>query len=774
MAKPEGEELLGRTPNTPDGGVEFKPGIIQRVLEGVRYMGTGEKPAWFGPNLPLPPAAPDSVKGRPWDFPMGVNLQYTPRADQGDTTIDFATLRRVSDPVQGGLDLLRCAIETRKDQMEAQKHVIKGRDGKDGGDRARKIEVALRRPDLVHTYRQWARPIWDDLLVIDAPAIYMRPIAPRDGQVFLPEQIDGATVKILIDQNGRTPLPPDAAYQQVIKGLPAVNYTLDELLYIPRNLRSYRFYGMGPVEQVLGIANIALKRQLHLLNYYTSGTVPDAIVTPPVGWNPDQVKQAQQWMDQLTAPSARHKVRIIPGGDFTQLRDPKLKDEMDDWLARIICYAFSLPPGALVKDMTKAASGTNAQTAHEEGLEPFKLWWKDVMDEILARCFGAEDLEFAYQDEEINDAQVKMTIWTGYKAAGVVTADEVRDKALGLDPMTDEQKAETKPPAPLVAPGDPGGNPTDKPGTTQGEVDGSASPLPPVKDAPTKPAAKHAHSGGLQKKKTTIPRIDHGRPAVAKGESAVTKLFKARFAKQRKALVAAVKAEAQKLLKMDQDDMVSLWDSLSAEGKDKLRKAITKELKAVAKDGADVALRGVLDAVGPTDADLEAMLSQANEQAIAFAEERGAELVGMKWDHDSGAWIENPKAEWAIDETTRERIRDLVVMAEDKGWSNGELASAIQEDAAFSDSRAEMIARTETAFADIQGNLAGWEASGVVESKEWSVSQDEVCDECMALDGQVVGLDEQFPDGDPPLHPNCRCDLLPVVISQGEIDAETA
>jgi len=881
MAKPEGEELLGRTPNTPDGGVEFKPGIIQRVLEGVRYMGTGEKPAWFGPNLPLPPAAPDSVKGRPWDFPMGVNLQYTPRADQGDTTIDFATLRRVSDPVQGGLDLLRCAIETRKDQMEAQKHVIKGRDGKDGGDRARKIEVALRRPDLVHTYRQWARPIWDDLLVIDAPAIYMRPIAPRDGQVFLPEQIDGATVKILIDQNGRTPLPPDAAYQQVIKGLPAVNYTLDELLYIPRNLRSYRFYGMGPVEQVLGIANIALKRQLHLLNYYTSGTVPDAIVTPPVGWNPDQVKQAQQWMDQLTAPSARHKVRIIPGGDFTQLRDPKLKDEMDDWLARIICYAFSLPPGALVKDMTKAASGTNAQTAHEEGLEPFKLWWKDVMDEILARCFGAEDLEFAYQDEEINDAQVKMTIWTGYKAAGVVTADEVRDKALGLDPMTDEQKAETKPPAPLVAPGDPGGNPTDKPGTTQGEVDGSASPLPPAKKAwtvedllkfnenhgedgkftsgdgdgrgavtysqatgasaaaikATKAAKKSgskkshekalaanqhalaqhqaaikgssdqtkgihqafieahaaaidahilgasiatklddsdAHADGLQKKKTTIPRIDHGRPAVAKGESAVTKLFKARFAKQRKALVAAVKAEAQKLLKMDQDDMVSLWDSLSAEGKDKLRKAISKELKAVAKDGADVALRGVLDAVGPTDADLEAMLSQANEQAIAFAEERGSELVGMKWDHDSGAWIENPKAEWAIDETTRERIRDLVVMAEDNGWSNGELASAIQEDAAFSDSRAEMIARTETAFADIQGNLAGWEASGVVESKEWSVSQDEVCDECMALDGQVVGLDEQFPDGDPPLHPNCRCDLLPVVISQGEIDAETA
>jgi len=769
--KPEGEELLGRTPNTPDGGVDFKPGIIERVAAGIRYIRTGEAAPWFGPNDPLPPSAPDSVKGRPWDFPMGVNLQYTPRVDQGDTTVDFATLRRVSDPVQGGLDQLRLAIETRKDQMEGQRWCFKGMDGKDGGPRARVIEAAFRRPDVVHTYRQWARPIWDDLLVIDAPAIYLRPIGGKDGQKFIPEQVDGASIKILIDQNGRTPLPPDAAFQQVIKGLPAVNYTLDELQYSPRNLRSYRFYGMSPVEQVLGIANIALKRQLHLLAYYTSGTVPDAIVTPPVGWNPDQIKQAQQWMDQLTAPGARHKVRIIPGGEFTQLRDPKLKDEMDDWLARIICYAFSLPPGALVKDMTKAAAGTNVQTSHEEGLEPFKLWWKDVMDDLVLRCFGVDDIEFAYEEEEITDANVKMTIWTGYKNAGVVTVDEVRDRALGLEPMTDEQKASVAPPVPLVAPGGEPGSAGPKPGTTQGEVDGSASPLPPVPKA----AARQAHAGGLQKKKTKIlARIDHDRPAVKKAEKAITKLFRARFAKQRAALVAAVKAEAQKLLKMDQGELLDLWDSLSEEGKDKLRKSVTTQLKGTAKDGASQGLTQVMDFAGPTEGDLDAMLSQANERAVAYAEDRGAELVGMKWDHDSGAYIENPNPEWAIDNTTRDKIRDLVAMAEDKGWSNAELADAIQADTAFSDERAEMIARTETAFADIQGNLAGWEASGVVESKEWSVSQDEVCDECLALDGKVIGLDEDFPDGDPPLHPNCRCDLLPGVISQEQIDAETA
>ena len=77
-----------------------------------------------------------------------------------------------------------------------------------------------------------------------------------------------------------------------------------------------------------------------------------------------------------------------------------------------------------------------------------------------------------------------------------------------------------------------------------------------------------------------------------------------------------------------------------------------------------------------------------------------------------------------------------------------------------------MVARTETAYADVQGNLEGYRASGVVAKKEWLVSQDEVCPECEALDGKVVDLDEPFPgqggDG-PPLHPNCRCDVLPVL-----------
>jgi hypothetical protein len=39
--------------------------------------------------------------------------------------------------------------------------------------------------------------------------------------------------------------------------------------------------------------------------------------------------------------------------------------------------------------------------------------------------------------------------------------------------------------------------------------------------------------------------------------------------------------------------------------------------------------------------------------------------------------------------------------------------------------------------------------------KEWIAA--DPCDECAEFEGTTVPIDEEFPDGDPPLHPNCRC-----------------
>jgi hypothetical protein len=473
----------------PTGGqrTPIQPGLVARAAGAIRGAIAGAREAWFGPGEPLQTIAPPSVHGRTWDYPVAWNIAVTPRGESGENGIGFADLRALADPTLGGLDLLRIAIEKRKDQMEAQRWSIRGRakpGGKqtDGGTKAREIEIALRSPDGVHTFSQWQRMLVEDLLVIDAPTVYL---APSTKGYRIPQVMDGALLKLLLQEDGRTPLPPDPAFQQVLKGVPASTYTLDELVRLPRNLRSNRAYGMSPVEQVQMTISIALRRQLHQLEYYTEGNVPDMLITAPLDWSPSQIKEIQQWFDTLGGNTAdRRKMRLVPGGLAPfPLKDSVLKDAWDDWLARIVCWAFGLSPQALMTQMNRATAQTAKQSAQEEGLEPIKLWWKDFVDQLLLKAFDAPELELAFEDEEIADPEAKANVFaTGLgKGGGKAwwTPDEVRAK-YGDEPLTAKQKAEMEPAAP--APAGPDAPAADEP----------AKPVVPAKDKPAK-VAKHTN-----------------------------------------------------------------------------------------------------------------------------------------------------------------------------------------------------------------------------------------------------------------------------------------
>jgi len=147
------------------------------------------------------------------------------------------------------------------------------------------------------------------------------------------------------------------------------------------------------------------------------------------------------------------------------------------------------------------------------------------------------------------------------------------------------------------------------------------------------------------------------------------------------------------------------------------------------------------------------------ETAKAFAEERAAELVGKRV--VAGELIDNPDPRWAITETTRDGLRDLVTNAIDQGDSPKELADAIEEAYAFSESRAEMIARTELAYAHVQGNVEAWRESEVVEMKQSILGDnhddEDECDD--AADEGPIALEDDFEMGEfgPPYHPNCVC-----------------
>jgi hypothetical protein len=263
----------------------------------------------------------------------------------------------------------------------------------------------------------------------------------------------------------------------------------------------------------------------------------------------------------------------------------------------------------------------------------------------------------------------------------------------------------------------------------------------------------------LQKaRKLAPPRVLP--PSVHQAQLRMSKKIAAFLTKTSKDLAAKVKQHQSKVAKAESDD----WTDKLLEGIDwePLAHELEPDLVEVASESSESAL----GQVGVTDSGL---ISSANTVAGKWAKDRAAEMVGMRYGAD-GELVPNPNANWAISETTRDDIKSLVEDAFSRDTPIGELADSIQESGTFSDYRAEMIARTEVAKAQGQGNLLGWNTSGVVSGVEWLLSADhEDAYNCNCSDNADEGpfaLNDvpEFPD-----HPNCWCALAPVLISQDQL-----
>lgn len=438
----------------------------------VSYTGSGAD--WFGPLQPMKPIAPPEVAGRALDYVPGYNLTTQPRFQE---PVDFATLRALAD----AYDPLRLVIERRKDQMCRLPWTIRAKH--EGGRRPKAsslpastrerigdIAAFFRHPDYEMTFRAWLRALLEDLFVIDAPTLYCERTAY--GQLTGLRVIDGATIKRVIDDWGRTPRPLrwtghpfvwngkevtagnyaslgfkvdggliyPPAYQQILKGLPAVSLSTRDLYYRPFNLRSGHLYGYSQCEQITTSVSIAMRRALHQLEYYREGNMPEGLFSLPSSWTPDQVQRFQDYWDTLHTGnlSQRRRMKFIAGdkGSYVPLKEPPLKTEFDEWLVRIVCFAFSYPPTAFVHLANRSIAEEHAERSEEEGLQPVKQWTADLCNEIIECEFGETEIEFAWVEEDEIDQKKQAEILTSYVDAGVMSLNEARDR-IGEEPSVD-------------------------------------------------------------------------------------------------------------------------------------------------------------------------------------------------------------------------------------------------------------------------------------------------------------------------------------------------
>lgn len=109
-----------------------------------------------------------------------------------------------------------------------------------------------------------------------------------------------------------------------------------------------------------------------------------------------------------------------------------------------------------------------------------------------------------------------------------------------------------------------------------------------------------------------------------------------------------------------------------------------------------------------------------------------------------------------INETSRQRLQDIISRAFEQDLTRGELEDLIRE--IYGPVRAEMIASTEVTRASVQGEVAIQKEladQGIEMVEVWQTNEDElVCDVCGPNDGKKQGDGWDEP---PPAHPRCRC-----------------
>jgi HK97 family phage portal protein len=257
----------------------------------------------------------------------------------------------------------------------------------------------------------------------------------RTGRLVGLDVVPGDTITVLVDGTGRRPPPPAPAYQQIIKGTVWADLTADELLYLPRNVRPGHVYGQSPVEQIVVTINTSLRRQAMQLSYFTQGNTPPGIINAPEGWTSEQIQQFQEWFDNRLKgqPDTRNSVLWVPHeSKYSPFKEAPLKDEFDEWLARVVCFAFSLPPTPFIRQMNRSTSENDQERSLTEGMQPLLVWGKRFIDDVIQSEFDPE-LEFVWEEPRDIDPKVQAAIDDAYLRNGTKCIDEVREE-LSMEP----------------------------------------------------------------------------------------------------------------------------------------------------------------------------------------------------------------------------------------------------------------------------------------------------------------------------------------------------
>jgi len=430
-----------RPPQKSDGTRTSLSELSRRI--GVAWNLLMGRP--FSPGVPVEPLpGTQNQLPRQWQFTVAQNTQRMPRGESVGYT-PFSQLRQLAT----SYDIAALCIATRVEQVQGLQWSIAPKDKRKQADakvmaRIEALTQWWKYPDRVNDFSSWVGMIMYDTMSIDALTLYRR--RTRSGHLYALEVVDGATMKPIIDNRGRT-----VGYQQVLWGETVSDYsrayadapdeqlffTPHDIIYRPRYQRSFSPYGFPPTEWVIIRVNTALRKQSLDLAHFTDGNVPNMLASPPEGLlDPQQVREFEEMFNADLAGNdrARSRIKFIPFNmNLRELMPFNYSTEVDRWMMNVTVAAFGVTPSELgfTEDVNRATALAQESITYRRGIEGISAWLKTMFDRLLAEDFRSPDLEWQWHFGKADDRMLLAQLDQIYTSMGVISPEEVRALRFG-------------------------------------------------------------------------------------------------------------------------------------------------------------------------------------------------------------------------------------------------------------------------------------------------------------------------------------------------------
>ena len=499
------------------------------------------------------------------------------------------------------------------------------------------------------------------------------------------------------------------------EGMREIVYPREDILFFHYSNPTDPYRGASPVQRKAYAYDTDKYNMIYQLNVFKNGVHLKGVLEADNPISPEQTKKILQlWEDTYGGAEKAHKTGALTGGMKYKTIGVSNKDMefmlLAEWTMRQLASAYHTPPQKLSHpEQTNLANMQALDTAwNRECILPRLIRISEIINTFLLPLYKEDGLYCEFDNPVPVDEEFELKKRESNLKNWVININEARTE----DGM-DEVEWGDKPLVPfnIMPLGGAGGN-----GGKEEE--------------PAKAIVEKELSQEYKDKywEVFIKRVT---PLENEFRRGITKLFQEQ---ENEALRALRKGKA--IIKKDVDDVLRITHN-----ERELAKFVEFVLPRITET---LRLNGTESFI---ELGVEGSFDVTNPKVVAWLKKRcGNSIKG-------------------IADTTKDLLRKTLIEGVEAGESIPKLASRVK--AVYEDAkgfRATRIARTEILSASNQGALQAYDQSGVVEKKEWLIAGD-ACEDCVPMQGEVVKLHDNFSCGvdSPPLHPNCRCTILPVI-----------